>query len=93
MTVMLAPEQLIELADLVAARIRPAMPTPMLLPLTTAQFAEQIGRKVEYVQDWARIGGIRHLPGKPYRFLPEEVLRYKREGLLIGRAAKRRAAS
>lgn len=97
MTVLaIAPEQLDALADKVAERILRAQmaPAPVLHlgPLTCAQFAAAIGREAEYVQDHCRTGGIQHLPGKPYRILPEELARYRADGLLTGAAKKRRAA-
>ena len=94
--VALMPDQLDALADKVAERILRAQASPapvvQLGPLTCDQFAAAIGRKVEYVQDHCRTGGIRHLPGKPYRILPEELARYRAEGLLTGTAKKRRVA-
>ena len=93
---LLAPEQLEAIADKVAERIlrAQAAPAPVLHlgPMTCEQFAAAIGRKVEYVQDHCRTGGIRHLPGKPYRILAEELARYRAEGPLVGAARKRRAA-
>ena len=95
--VALLPDQLDALADKVAERLLRAQASPApivhLGPLTCEQFAAAIGRKVEYVQDHCRTGGLRHLPGKPYRILPEELARYRAEGLLVGLARKRRAAA
>lgn len=96
--VALPPEQLDALADMVAERILRAQSVPVgapvvhLGPMTCEQFGAAIGRSTEYVQDHCRTGGIRHLPGKPYRILPEELARYRAEGPLVGSAKKRRAA-
>ena len=94
--VALPPEQLDALADKVAERLLRAQgaPAPVVHigPLTCEQFGEAVGRSTEYVQDHCRTGGIRHLPGKPYRILPEELARYRAEGLLTGAAKKRRVA-
>ena len=96
--VALPPEQLDALADKVAERILRAHSAPVaapvvhLGPMTCEQFAAAIGRSAEYVQDHCRTGGLRALPGKPYRILPEELARYRAEGLLVGAAKKRRVA-
>lgn len=100
--VALPPEQLDALADKVAERILRAQSAPVaspvaspvvhLGPMTCEQFGAAIGRSAEYVQDHCRTGGLRALPGKPYRILPEELARYRAEGLLTGAAKKRRAA-
>lgn len=94
--VALIPEQLDELADKVAERLLRAQASPapvvQLRPLTCEQFGAAIDRSTEYVQDHCRTGGIRHLPGKPYRILPEELARYRAEGLLTGTAKKRSVA-
>lgn len=95
--VALMPDQLDALADKVAERLlRAQSSTPaaqvQLRPLTCEQFGAAIDRSTEYVQDHCRTGGIRHLPGKPYRILPEELARYRAEGLLTGTAKKRRVA-
>lgn len=92
--VALPPEQLEQLADMVARRLRAPAPAPVvhLGPLSCEQFGAAIGRSTEYVQDHCRTGGIRHLPGKPYRILPEELARFRAEGPLVGAAKKRRVA-
>lgn len=94
--VALPPDQLDALADKVAERILRAQAAPSTVlhigPLSCEQFSAAVGRSTEYVQDHCRTGGIRHLPGKPYRILPEELARYRTEGLLTGAAKKRRVA-
>ena len=92
--VALPPEQLDALADMVAERILRAHSAPVvhLGPMTCEQFGAAIGRRARHVNDLCRLGMLRHLPGKPYRILPEELARYRAEGLLTGTAKKRRVA-
>lgn len=94
--VALMPDQLDALAEKVAERLLRAQASPapvvQLGPLTCKQFGAAIGRRARHVNDLCRLGMLRHLPGKPYRILPEELMRYRAEGQLVGAAKKRRAA-
>lgn len=51
-------------------------PTAIAATLTCGQFAERIGRGLEYVQDRCKSREIRTLPGKPYRIPAAELVRW-----------------